>query len=322
VHFRPLGAVSTRASRLWLVALVAGTLLAACATSNDAPDSRWVGHGGTGGGTGATPPPGGDDTDPSGSPSGPPSKGPSTPPGFLNRIPTFPPAPPPEQVTLPPGPLAGWFPHIPTTQKVAFLTIDDGWIKLPEGAQLFRAAHIPVTLFLSLNAIRNDPGYFKQFQDAGAAIEAHTLTHPELRGTSYDFQKHEICGSADQLAQLYGRRPLLFRPPFGDHDDTTLRVVHDCGMKAAFFWKETVNTGIVRYQTGHSVQPGDIILMHFRPAFVDDFLAALKAIHDAGLTPALLEDYIPGAATSAGGPGNRQGRGTDRGPGTGTGSPG
>lgn len=109
---------------------------------------------------------------------------------------------------------------------------------------------------------------------------------------SYDFQRREAYGSADQLGVLYGRRPVLFRPPFGDEDPTTLRVVHDCGMKAAFFWKETVNNGVVRYQSGHKVQRGDIILMHFRPAFVADFLAALQAIHDAGLTPALLTNYV------------------------------
>jgi peptidoglycan/xylan/chitin deacetylase (PgdA/CDA1 family) len=86
---------------------------------------------------------------------------------------------------------------------------------------------------------------------------------------------------------------VLFRPPFGDRDNTTLTVAHGCGLKAAFMWKETVDKGKVRYQEGHTVQPGDIILMHFRPAFVKDFLAALRAIHAAGLTPALLEDYIP-----------------------------
>ena len=32
--------------------------------------------------------------------------------------------------------------------------------------------------------------------------------------------------------------------------------------------------------------------MHFRPAFPDDFIAALAAIKSAGLTPALLEDYV------------------------------
>jgi peptidoglycan/xylan/chitin deacetylase (PgdA/CDA1 family) len=102
-----------------------------------------------------------------------------------------------------------------------------------------------------------------------------------------------VCGSADRLGALYGRRPTLFRAPFGEHDATTLKVMHDCGLHAALFWKQTVNEGIVRYQQGSTVQRGDIILMHFRPRFVDDFIAALQAIKAAGLTPALLEDYLP-----------------------------
>jgi peptidoglycan/xylan/chitin deacetylase (PgdA/CDA1 family) len=220
------------------------------------------------------------------------SVSPPVPANFLAQIPHFPPRPPAKPITVPPGPSAAWLSRIPTSQPVAFLTIDDGWTKVPQAVQLVQAAHVPVTLFLTINAIRSDPGYFKKLQAAGAVIEAHTITHTDLRGMSYDFQRREVCGSTDQLAGLYGRRPVLFRPPFGAEDATTLRAVHDCGLKAAFFWKETVNTGIVRYQEGHRVQPGDIILMHFRPAFVADFLAALKAIHAAGLTPGLLEDYI------------------------------
>ena len=153
---------------------------------------------------------------------------------------------------------------------------------------------VPVTLFLTTDAIRDDEKYFDRLRPHGAVIEAHTITHTELRGKSYAFQRHEICGSADRLGARYQRRPVLFRPPFGTKDATTLRAAHDCGIKAAFMWTETVHKGKVRYQQEHKVKPGDIILMHFRPAFVRDFLAALRAIHKAGLTPALLEDYIPG----------------------------
>jgi len=152
-----------------------------------------------------------------------------------------------------------------------------------------------VTAFMTINAIRHDPGFFKRMQGSGVVIEAHTLTHPELKGKSYDFQKHELCGSADQLGTLYGHRPTLFRPPFGDKDATTLKAAHDCGLQAGFFWKETVDKGIVRYQEGSTVQKGDIILMHFRDRFVDDYIAALQAISAAGLTPALLIDYMPAA---------------------------
>ncbi|GID92454.1 chitooligosaccharide deacetylase [Amorphoplanes digitatis] len=183
--------------------------------------------------------------------------------------------------------------RIPTDQPVAFITIDDGFIRSPEAPKLLAAARVPVTLFLTTDAIRDDEPYFARLQQHGAVIEAHTITHPQLRGRSYAFQSHEICGSADRLGHLYGRRPVLFRPPFGTRDATTLRAAHDCGIDAAFMWKETVHKGKVRYQEGKAVQRGDIILMHFRPAFVKDFLAALRAIHRAGLTPALLEDYIP-----------------------------
>ncbi|MEV8515228.1 polysaccharide deacetylase family protein [Dactylosporangium sp. NPDC051484] len=212
---------------------------------------------------------------------------------YRDRLPAFDKAPPAHPVTLPDGGSAAWISRVPTDQPVAFVTIDDGWVKHPEAAELLREAHVPVTLFLTVNAISDKPAYFKTLQDIGAVIEAHTITHTNLSGKSYSFQKEEICGSADQLATLYGRRPTLFRPPGGIQDATTLRAVHDCGLKAAFFWKETVNRGSVQYQEARVVQPGDVILMHFRDQFVEDFIAALKAIKAAGLTPAQLEDYFP-----------------------------
>jgi peptidoglycan/xylan/chitin deacetylase (PgdA/CDA1 family) len=215
--------------------------------------------------------------------------------GWTSRdIPVFPPAPPPAPIALPKGGSVPYLSRIPTRQPVAFITIDDGYLKSPEAPKLLAAAGVPVTLFLTTDAIRDDEPYFDRLRRHGAVIEAHTITHTELRGKSYAFQRHEICGSADRLGARYQRRPVLFRPPFGTRDATTLRAAHDCGIKAAFMWTETVHKGKVRYQEGRRVKPGDIILMHFRPAFVKDFLAALRAIHRAGLTPALLEDYIPG----------------------------
>jgi len=212
----------------------------------------------------------------------------------LSDVPRFPPPPAPEPITLPPGDEAPYLSRIPVTRPVAFLTIDDGVLKNPEAPKLFAAAGIPVTLFLTTGFIQDDVPFFDRLRTYGAVIEAHTISHPDLAGKWEGFQRHQICDGADRLGQWYGRRPVLFRPPFGDKDRTTLRVAKECGLRAAFMWKETVDKGIVRYQEPvKRVQPGDIILMHFRPAFVQDFLAALRAIHRSGLTPALLEDYVP-----------------------------
>jgi len=208
-------------------------------------------------------------------------------------IPTFPPAPQPQRITLPPGDSVAYLHRIPTDQKVAFLTIDDGYLKTPEAPEVIAAAGVPVTLFLTTDAVKDDPDYFRPMLDAGAAIEAHSITHANLRGKSYAFQRRETCGSADKLGKWFKRRPTLFRPPYGNQDATTLRAAKDCGMTAAFMWTETVHKGKVRYQQGKEVKPGDIILMHFRKSFRADFVAALRAIHRAGLTPALLQDYMP-----------------------------
>jgi peptidoglycan/xylan/chitin deacetylase (PgdA/CDA1 family) len=276
---RPTTAVARLAVTLGVLALT----LAGCSLPTPPSRAPW--------GPARVPPGDAPDSQPS-APQLPEPTGKPLPADLLAQLPNFPPAPRAQPVVVPAGLVAGWFSSIPTTQPVAFLTIDDGWVKDPRAVQLLRAAHIPVTLFLTINAIRDNPAYFSQLQAAGATIEAHTLTHQNLKGKPYGVQHTEVCGSANQLATLYGSRPVLFRPPYGDKDYTTLRVVHDCGMKAAFYWTETVNGGVVRYQTGHQIQAGDIILMHFRPTFVADFMAALQAIHVAGLCPARLEDYI------------------------------
>lgn len=209
------------------------------------------------------------------------------------KVPQFAPAPPPEKVTLPPGDKVPNFSRIPTKERVAFITIDDGWEKNPLAMKLFQAANVPITLFLELDAVNVKPSYFTELQSTGAVIENHTLTHPSMTKLSYEGQKRQICEAADKLGKLYGKRPTLFRPPFGAFNGNTLRAAKACGMKASFTWKETTNKGKIRYQDGKHVQPGDIILMHFRPAFVEDFLAVLRVIKRDNLTPALLEDYVP-----------------------------
>lgn len=213
---------------------------------------------------------------------------------YMARVPKFPEAPAPQRVGLPESGSAIHWSRVPTTHKVAFITIDDGALsRKPEVVEFIRQAKIPVTLFLNSPAAAEHTAYFKAIQEAGGMIENHTITHTSLKGKSYDFQKREICGSADKLEQLFGRRPTLFRAPFGNKDATTLKAAHDCGAQAVFFWTQTVDKGIVRYQTSEKVvKPGDVLLMHFRPALMDDLLGALKAIHKSGLTPALLEDYV------------------------------
>jgi peptidoglycan/xylan/chitin deacetylase (PgdA/CDA1 family) len=208
-------------------------------------------------------------------------------------LPKFGPPPVPQPINVPNGPLAPIYKRLPINQPVAFLTLDDGFFQLPPDIRIMQAAHIPFSMFLIAPVAQQNPGFFQQLEAAGGVVEDHTVSHAEMKGKPYEFQRREICNAKTYLQNEFGTDLHLFRPPFGDYDQTTLRAVHDCGLKAAFYWSETVNNGTVFYQTPeHKIHPGDIILMHFRPAFINDVIAALTAIHNAGLTPALPESYL------------------------------
>ena len=64
-------------------------------------------------------------------------------------------------------------------------------------------------------------------------------------------------------------------------------------MTKGIFWREAVNTGKVQFQQGPALQPGDIVLMHFRTTFDEDFDAALAQARKDGMKLALLRDYLP-----------------------------
>jgi peptidoglycan/xylan/chitin deacetylase (PgdA/CDA1 family) len=271
---------------LWTLAIAAACALTACSAPPSTPQAR------TSPSTATTPQPGTSGSAGSHTPA--PVAKPTTAAQVIAGLPQFGPPPTPVPVTLPGGPTAEIFYHMPVTAKVAFLTMDDGLDQMPVDLQVMQAAHIPFTMFLIAPVAARNPAFFKQLETDGGVIEDHTITHTDLKGKPYAFQRHEICGARTSLAGEFGQAPTLFRPPYGDYDQNTLKAVHDCGMQAAFYWTETVNDGKVFYQTSvHHIRPGDIILMHFRPAFPQDVLAALTAIHRAGLTPALLTSYMP-----------------------------
>ena len=194
--------------------------------------------------------------------------------------------------SVPPGPLAPVYYRVPTTRRVVFLTIDDGWTRVPSFATDLAAAAVPTSLFLIANAAKRDYAYFQRLQRLGATVEDHTVTHPDCSRLGYAEQRSEICATADSYAREFGRRPTLFRPPYGDFSALTRRAAAACGMHAVVLWDVSVNSGRLSFRAGHQLLPGDVILMHFTGKLRQDFAAALAAARRQGLKVARLESYL------------------------------
>lgn len=210
---------------------------------------------------------------------------------YRRRLPSFPPRPVAERVDLPGD--GAVLDRVPTTQPVAFVTVEAGPVRAPGAVALLRAARVPVTLFLSSQEARADPGYFGRLRAAGAVVEAHGVDQRSLAGRPYPEQQRTVCAAADELTRVYGVRPALFRPPYGTWDGNTLRAVRACGMRPVLVWRQSVQRGVVRYPSARTrVRPGDIIRLRLSGSFADDLVAALQAVHASGLVPAALEEYL------------------------------
>jgi len=173
------------------------------------------------------------------------------------------------------------------------LGIDDGWTKSPEAQSWLLQHKLPFTLFLENDAVKDNYDYFKPLQQAGMTIEDHTLTHPNLAKLSFDQQKAEICGAADTYQNVFGRRPTLLRPPEGGFNAATQQAAATCGLKAVIMWHAKANGGSMQFQDGNThLSPGDIVLMHFRPEFLQDMDAFMKQVQQDHLQIARLEDYL------------------------------
>ncbi|MFD3481775.1 polysaccharide deacetylase family protein [Streptomyces sp. NPDC058665] len=191
------------------------------------------------------------------------------------------------------------FTRVPTKEKVVFLTIDDGAEKDPELLRMMGELKIPYSAFLSDYVINDNYAYFKKMQSRGVSLHNHTLTHPYLPGLSYKEQKREICGQQEKIEKRYGKRPALFRPPYGNYDARTLRAAKSCGVKAVPLWSSEAFPDHMEWREwDRDLHPGDIVLTHFRGkedwkgSMPDMIRHVMKTITDKGYAVAKLEDYV------------------------------
>lgn len=182
---------------------------------------------------------------------------------------------------------------IATTDPVVFLTIDDGVIRDPRIPELLATYNVPATLFLNEGPYLANPAYFASVIASGGSINSHTRSHKLLTKLSPAAQRAEICGMKDIIARNVFVAGHLFRAPFGASNASTQTAAGSCGINAVLSWSAALNDGRVQYQRGNQLQPGDIILTHFRDDLYDNIRALLWQTRLQGLTIAPIEDYLP-----------------------------
>ena len=117
----------------------------------------------------------------------------------------------------------------------------------------------------------------------GDAIGDHTETHPEMARLSAHAQREELFEQIARIELLGGPRPLLFRPPYGSYDATTIRELHKLHLLMVLWSVDTedylqpgVSAIVQRALAG--AHPGAIMLMHDAGGTRTQTIAALPII--------------------------------------------
>ena len=151
------------------------------------------------------------------------------------------------------------FSHVPMTNKVVFVTIDDGIEKDPAFIQMVKDFQIPIIISLADVLIRDDYAYFEKllYETGYISIQNHTVTHPlDMPGLPASRQLYAISGQQEKLPEgVPGDAvhiPAAGRQLRRDDDPSA----SEAGLKGLMLWKEAMQITDMEYQTSaHRLKP-------------------------------------------------------------------
>jgi peptidoglycan-N-acetylglucosamine deacetylase len=159
---------------------------------------------------------------------------------------------------------------VPTDQKLAALTFDDGPNPkfTMELLKELDKLHVKATFFMIGKQMEKYPDIVKAVLDGGHEIGNHTFNHPpDMENLTTAQVIREIQDCDEVIQRMTGRRPVLFRPPKGLIDGTVAGIAEDEGY-ATILWTVSADHHDAPTPTDmmnrvvRQARPGMVILAH------------------------------------------------------------
>jgi polysaccharide deacetylase family sporulation protein PdaB len=190
---------------------------------------------------------------------------------------------------------------VETNKKQVAISFDAAWGNddTEDLINILKEYNVPATFFVVGAWVDKYPESVKALFDAGHEIQNHSNTHPHMPQLSKEQMRDEIESSNKKIEAITGKKPNLFRPPYGDYDNALIEVVDEMGMKTiqwdvdSLDWKDNATPDSICKRVTRKVRPGSIVLFHNdadnTPAALPEILKCLK---DEGYEFVFIEDLI------------------------------
>jgi peptidoglycan-N-acetylglucosamine deacetylase len=150
------------------------------------------------------------------------------------------------------------------------MTFDDGpsAALTPKLLDILAAHHIKVTFFVLGEMVAEHPEILARAAREGHEIASHSWSHPNFAKMSQENIRSQLQRTDDQIKSATGKRPTLFRPPYGSITEREKRWIHDEFGYDIILWDvdpldwKRPGPAVVRSRILKETRPGSIVLSH------------------------------------------------------------
>ena len=190
--------------------------------------------------------------------------------------------------------------NVQTEEKKVAFTMNCAWSAedIEKILEILKNNNVQITFFMVGDWVEKNPEAVKKIHEAGHEIGNHSNTHPHVNNLTYEQNLEEIEKCSQKIEQLTGTKPTLYRAPYGEYNETVIKVAFENGYSAIQWNRDTLDyqalTGEQMWKRiGEKLQSGDIILSHNGTAHTADSLEMLiKNIKEKGYELVKVSDLI------------------------------
>ncbi|MFI6320714.1 polysaccharide deacetylase family protein [Nonomuraea sp. NPDC050556] len=192
--------------------------------------------------------------------------------------------------------------------KCLALTFDDGPAPATTGKllTLLKKEKVKATFFVVGKAVEKRPAVLKRTYAEGHEIGNHTYDHPSLPEMMDQEITQQLQITQDAIEGVIGRRPTMFRPPYGHSDDRVLGLAAQEGL-AQVKWTATTldwslrDTEKITRTVLKLARRNGVILMHDTvPQTVAAMPAVIKELKKRGYQLVTVSQLTAGKPLRAG----------------------
>ncbi len=160
--------------------------------------------------------------------------------------------------------------------------------------------NVHVTFFMTGGWVDSYPEDVKKIAAAGHDLGNHSENHKHMSQLDTDSCVDELMKVHNKVKELTGKEMCLFRPPYGDYNDTLIKAVDSCGYYTiqwsvdSLDWKDYGANDIVKRVLNHkNLTNGSIILMHNGAKYTKDALEqVITGLQEMGYTIVPISELI------------------------------